>query len=405
VTGSVAAAADAYVWGYPLVTMHRTCAAHGGVGRGLVAMDRLSTAADRTVVAPNNDTLYASGWYDLRTGDLTVDVGAMDPGRYWSVMVLDAYTHVAYVCRRLHGCTGAHVRVTHDPGTQPVVDVASDVIPVGTSTVWVLARVVVDGPGDLPAARRALSRIQVRQPPAPSPPRRAGRAAPRRAGAAGFFRSLAAALAVDPPAAWHPPPPPGVEALLADLPEADVLADAAAEGEARIAAGTGADRRGNGWATRARGADFGDDVDYRASFAKVSLAGHLPAENRSYTRAADGSTTTTLRFPLGDEPQVGGFWSLTVYGRDLFLVENELGRYSIGDRTPGLRRDADGSLPITIGHQRPDDTSNWLPAPAGPCYLALRAYEGHAAVVEARWFPPDLTPAATADPAPSTHAR
>ena len=70
-----------------------------------------------------------------------------------------------------------------------------------------------------------------------------------------------------------------------------------------------------------------------------------------------------------------------------------------------MRRDADGSLPITIGHQRPDDTSNWLPAPAGPCYLALRAYEGHAAVVDARWFPPDLTPAAAADPARSAHAQ
>jgi hypothetical protein len=404
VTRAVGEAADAYVWGYPLVTMHRTCAAHGGVGRGMVAMDRLSTAADRTVVAPNNDTLYASGWYDLRTGDLTVDVGDMDPRRYWSVMVLDAYTHVAYVCRRLHGCNGAHVRVTHDLDTQPVVDVASDVLPVGTSTVWVLARVVVDGPDDLPAARRALSCIQVRQPPDHASPG-AVRAAPRREGAAGFFRSLAAALAVDPPAAWHPPPPPGIEALLADLPDADVLAEAAADGEARIASGTGADRRGNGWATRARGADFGDDVDYRAAFAKVSLAGHLPAENRSYTRAADGSTTTTLRFPPGGEPQVRGFWSLTVYGRDLFLVENELGRYSIGDRTPGLRRDADGSLPITIGHQRPDDTSNWLPAPSGPGYLALRAYEGHAAVVDARWFPPDLTPSAGADPAPSNHAR
>ena len=69
-----------------------------------------------------------------------------------------------------------------------------------------------------------------------------------------------------------------------------------------------------------------------------------------------------------------------MYGRDLFLVENELGRHSIGDRTAGLRRDADGSLAITIGHHRPDDTSNWLPAPAGPCHLALRAYEGHAPV-------------------------
>jgi hypothetical protein len=395
-TGTVAAAAATYVWGYPLVTMHRTCAANGGVRRGLVAMERLATAADRTVVAPNSDTLYASGWYDLRTGDVTVDVGAMDRGRYWSVMVLDAYTHVAYVCRRLHGSDGTHVRLTHDPGTRPHVDAASNVIPVWTSTVWVLARVVVDGPGDVPAARRALSSIQVAQRPDRAS-RGPGRAAPSSRDAAGFFRSLADAVAVDPPAAWHPAPPAGMDALLADLPDADVLAGAMTEGEARIAAWMGADMRGNGWATRARGADFGDDVDYRAAFAKVSLAGHLPAENRSYMRAADGSTARTLRFPPGGEPPVDGFWSLTVYGRDLFLVENELGRYSIGDRTPGLRRDRDGSLAVTIGHERPDDTSNWLPAPAGPCFLALRAYEGHAAVVDARWFPPNLTPTGRAD--------
>ena len=214
----------------------------------------------------------------------------MDPGRYWSVMVLDAYTHVAYVCRRLHGCDGAYVRVTHrsrhasrrrrrvrrDPGGHP------------------------DGLGARPCRgrrprrprprrRRALARIQVRQPPAPSPPRPGRAGCGRvRAGAAGFLPVARGRAAVDPPAPWHPPPPPGVAALLADLPEADVLAAAAAEGEARIAAGTGADRRGNGWATRSRGADFGDDVAYRASFAKVSLAGHLPAENRSYSRAADG---------------------------------------------------------------------------------------------------------------------
>jgi len=410
VTGVVAAATAAYVWGYPLVTMHRTCAAHGGVGRGLVAKDRLSTAADRTVVAPNNDTLYASGWYDLRAGDLTVDVAAMDRGRYWSVMVLDAYTHVAYVCRRLHGSDGAHVRVTYDPTVRPAVDTALDLIPLGTATVWVLARVVVDGPGDLDAARAVLSRIRVRQPAGgPSSPGGAVRPATGSAPSpsedpARFLQDLGAALAVDPPAAWHPAPPPGMAALLSDTTDPQVLADGVAQGEARISRGIGADRQGNGWATRSRGADFGDDVAYRAAFAKVSLAGHLPAENRSYTRAVDGSTTATLRFPPGGEPPVGGFWSLTVYGRDLFLVENALGRQSIGDRTPGLRRDADGSLAITIGHHRPDEPSNWLPAPAGPCYLALRAYEGHAPVVDARWFPPDLTPAAGADSARSAHA-
>ena len=40
---------------------------------------------------------------------------------------------------------------------------------------------------------------------------------------------------------------------------------------------------------------------------------------------------------------MGAFWSITMYDlRDFYLVANPIGRYSIGDRTPGLRRDADG---------------------------------------------------------------
>ena len=112
-----------------------------------MARDRLATAADRAVVAPNNDTLYASGWFDLAAGDVTVEAGAMaPPDRYWSAMLLDAYTHVAYVCRRLHGHAGARVRVTYDPATPPVTDRGADVLTLGTPTVWVLVRVLVDAP-------------------------------------------------------------------------------------------------------------------------------------------------------------------------------------------------------------------------------------------------------------------
>jgi hypothetical protein len=368
------ALAEAYVWGYPLVAMHRTCRAHGGVGRGMMARDHLATAADRTVVAPNNDTLYASGWFDLRAGDLTVEVGPLD--RYWSVMLLDAYTHVSYVCRRLHGGGGATVRVTYDPTTPPV-DKATDVVPIATPTVWVLARVLVAGPHDLEAARAALAQITVHPAGGPSTAR------PPAGG--GFFGELQAALAIDPPAAWHPPPPTGVDELLERPDEAAV-----AEGRRRMAQSAGPDRTGHGWGTRSRGADFGDDVAYRAAFAQASLAGHLPAENRSYSRSFDGSSRAELRFAPGGKPPVDGFWSLCVYGTDLFLVDNEIDRYSIGDRTPGLRRDADGSLTITVGHERPADTANWLPTPGGPCVLVLRAYEGRDEVVEARWFPPDL---------------
>lgn len=440
------AVATAYVWGYPLVAVHRARAAAGPrAAGGLVARTRLSTAADRSVVAPNNDTLYASGWFDLSAGPVTLDVAAMDrPDRYWSVMLLDAYTNVSYVCRRLHGTAGTRVLVTLDADAPHRPDESLGVVPVATPTLWMLARVVVDGPGDLGPARRALAGIRTQQTPAGrravgDRPRPAGGSGPAAAGgspapggaadrsgappaspephptrpgpepgmadastaAVRWFDDLRAALATDPPAPWHPSPPPGLADLLADPPPPEVLSAGAAAGEARLtAAGGGVDRTGNGWGTRARGAAFGDDVAYRAAFAKYSLAGHLPAENRSYSRVIDGRRPAVLRFEAG-EPPVAGFWSLTSYGPDMFLVDNEIGRHSIGDRTPGLCREPDGSLTVTIGHDRPAATANWLPAPAGPCVLVLRAYEGAVPVVGATWFPPDLDPVPDAEPAPA----
>jgi hypothetical protein len=421
------AVAEAYVWGYPLVVMHRTCAAQGGPGAPPILLEDLATAANRAVVAPNNDTLYSSAWYDLRRGDVTVDVGVLDPpDRYWSVMILDAYTNVRYVCRRLNGPGGTRVRVTYDPTptTAPAADHATDIVVVGTPTVWLLARVVVDGPEDLAAARAAQAKVRHIQDVGPTA---AGPAPSSRAdqppSGTGFLAELRSALEIDPPAAWHPAPPAGLDLLLADASTGaladDVVAAGLAAGEQRISSGLRMDRFGNGWGTRSRGAAFGDDVVYRAAFAKFSLAGHLPAENRSYTRMFDGTAPAVLHFPPGGEPPVDGLWSLCLYGPDLFFVANPIDRYSIGDRTPGLVRGADGGLSILVAAPDPADPSrplggeafaaavargaaaaagaepavtNWLPAPAGPCFLALRAYEGREPVVAAQWFPPDLVP-------------
>jgi Protein of unknown function (DUF1254)/Protein of unknown function (DUF1214) len=437
--GVVERIADAYVWGLPLLLTHRARAAQvAGAGEsdgrgGLTARDRLATAADRTVVAPNNDTLYASGWFDLRDGEVVIEAGVMrPPDRYWSVMLLDAYTHVAYVCRRLHGRDGARVRVTYDPTTPPITDRATNVLTIGTPTLWVLVRVLVNGPGDVDAARGCLSRITVtpsgpalragdaiaaERPgpatgmrPAGPPPRPSARA--RGTGSAGggsspgppgrpvqeardALHQLAAAVAADPPAAWHAAPPDGLADLLADPPAPTVVAHGVARGQDRVrAAGGGADRFGNGWGTRIRGACFGDDVTYRAAFAQVSLAGHLPAENRSYSRGVDGRRPRALRFPAGGEPPVDAFWSLTAYGPDLFLVPNPLDRHSVGDRTPGLRRDPDGGVTVWVSAEPPGEAGvNWLPAPPERGALVLRCYEGAAGVRDATWFPPDLEPA------------
>jgi hypothetical protein len=51
---------------------------------------------------------------------------------------------------------------------------------------------------------------------------------------------------------------------------------------------------------------------------------------------------------------------------------NDFKRYSIGSTTDGLKKDPDGSLTIVIQKDRPSETSNWLPAPAGSFNLTMR---------------------------------
>ena len=188
--------------------------------------------------------------------------------------------------------------------------------------------------------------------------------------------------------------------LLDHLEDADseTLAEGVRLGEEVIAVGPVATERRNGWGTNPTGSDFGDDVVRRAITAKYVLEAHHPVENRSYVAQADADGhrldgDRPVLVHLGaDEPPCDGFWSLTVYGPDMFLVDNEIDRWSLGDRTPGLRRDADGGLTITVGGARPDDTSNWLPAPSGRYGMGLRVYEGHPEIVDMRWFPAPIEP-------------
>ena len=68
-------------------------------------------------------------------------------------------------------------------------------------------------------------------------------------------------------------------------------------------------------------------------------------------------------------------------------------RYTIGDRTPGLVTNCDGSLDIWIARTDPGEglTSNWLPAPAsGPFMVILRAYLPEAPIVSQTYVPPAI---------------
>ena len=74
-----------------------------------------------------------------------------------------------------------------------------------------------------------------------------------------------------------------------------------------------------------------------------------------------------------------------------FFVDNPIGRHAIGDRTRDLQAAADGSITLYLQHERPADdgmAANWLPAPAGPMRLVLRAYEPEPLLIEGRYRVP-----------------
>ena len=76
----------------------------------------------------------------------------------------------------------------------------------------------------------------------------------------------------------------------------------------------------------------------------------------------------------------------------VLFIENPINRYSIGDRTPGFNPNKDGSVTIYLQHESPvaDKESNWLPAPEGPFYMAMRIYWPEPAALDGTWTPPPV---------------
>lgn len=104
-----------------------------------------------------------------------------------------------------------------------------------------------------------------------------------------------------------------------------------------------------------------------------------------------GNNKYTITFPKGQTPPDKYFWSLTLYelpGRG--LVKNPINRYSIGNRTPGLKYEPNGDLKIHIQNNPPENgkEANWLPAPTGPFYYLIRIYGPEPAILDGSWKAP-----------------
>lgn len=351
---------------------------------------------DREVVSPNNDTVYSNAWLDLSQGPVVIDTPDMGD-RYWTLGLLDAWTNpFAYVGRRTTGNRRQRTLV-HGPGWKGGAGAGiSQVIASPGDDVWLIGRLLVDDtPSDLEAVR-ALQRVlgMTRLDGSDAALRLDtlidGR--PTTVPTAAVFRSTVdAALARNPAPTGErlewPVDPAAVERLLPGVYDELRRADQPQQ-------------LGGGWALPvAVRTHWGPDQLTRARVAR-NLIGALGIDEAMYPtaevdaegRVLDGTHAYELRFPPGGGPAVGAFWSLTMYRRsDCLFVANPIGRYSIGDRTPGVFPAADGSLTIRVQATDPGPGHHWLPAPPGePFYVVLRLYQPQAEHLAFRYAYPPL---------------
>ena len=108
------------------------------------------------------------------------------------------------------------------------------------------------------------------------------------------------------------------------------------------------------------------------------------------------TTFTADALPPVDRSR-GGFWSLTMYDKDAFmLADTPNGRVDIGTvnlDANELTFGDDGTLTLRPGHEEPTDPAgrtNWLPSPADQFCLIIRAYISEDPILKGSYAFPDV---------------
>jgi hypothetical protein len=431
-----AIAKEAYIYGFPLVDSYRIVHTYfvntqspeyKGEWNVIHNSARVNTPEDKTVQTPNSDTPYSLAGLDLRAEPIVLTLPPIERSRYYSVQLVDAYTHnFAYLGTRTTGNGGGDFLIAGPAWQGETPAGIEQVVRAETDLVLAVIRTQLFAPSDLAKVKAIQSGYKAQplsaflgQPAKPAAPPLAFPAplTPQaQVTSPEFFGLLAFVMGLGP----EPSSERDLRARFARLGiEAGRPFDAAALAPGiRSAVDSGmADAwkafeafNANEMATDevTSGDMFGTREHlkgqwlYRMAAAKVGIFGNSKEEAIYPVYGADaegapldGSTASyTLRFAPGQLPPVDAFWSLTLYEMPASLLSpNALDRYLINSpMLPSLRRDADGGVTLHIQHESPGKAreANWLPAPAGPFILVLRLYLPQAAALEGRWTHPPL---------------
>src|SRR5688500_1064695 len=111
-----AIAKEAYIYGFPMVDNYRIQYSYfvdrknpeyKAPWNQIRNIPRVFTPDDKAIQTPNSDTPYSFVGMDLRAEPMVLTVPAIEKGRYFSVQLIDAYTHnFDYIGSRATGNDG-----------------------------------------------------------------------------------------------------------------------------------------------------------------------------------------------------------------------------------------------------------------------------------------------------------
>ena len=398
----------------------------------------------RLVVSPNNDTFYGASFVDLGREPVVVQTPTeVPPGHYWTIQVADVFTNVIHQLGSASKTPGGKFLLVGPNWNGQKPDGFIDVLRMPTNYGGAFQRsfaartpeakkraiAVLDQMGIYPLSQNQSGRrtfdceaiarnvvypegVTAEMIAADPDVARPQWVVPER-----FWDDLEKMLEANPKVGPNDAAMAEQARILIALRNSDpawktMLNKAAIEADASLHASARYDQvgvdAGNGWQRQENGGLWGADWFGRAQAAVVYILVNDYHEAVYLIRATDhkgalldGKHRYTMTFPKDALPPVdrarGGFWSLTMYDKDYFMLpKSPTGRTNVGTVSLDaneLKFAADGSLTITMSHEQPADAdarANLLPAPDGQFALIVRAYVPMEQIIEGNYLFPNV---------------
>jgi len=419
---------EAYVYGYPLLVMDAlrrvttnveepqgTLAPAGQFGHHRVFP---GASEGSSLAGASLDTLYSLAWLDVAQDAYLLRLPRVE-GRFYMMPILDGWTEVIGNPGTRTTGEGPLTYLITGPGWSGTVPAGAEHIASGTDMVLLIGRTYCSGTqSDYDAVHAIQDQYTLTllseaghhttggfdpDVDMSTPPRDQIDKLP----VAAFFERLALLLKTNPPTADDARPMEALARLgLLDDPNGSKL-PAAARGalsgvpeaaHKQILGHYVRQNQANGWMVSTGSGHYGTDYLQRALVAYIGVGGNLP-DDAFYPIARvdgdgnplNGANRYVMHFDAADLPPIHdrGFWSLTMYDEDYFLVSDPIDRRKVGSRHD-FTINADGSIDLHIQEDSPgsDKEANWLPCPDGGFILMMRLYWPLDEALDGTWVPP-----------------